>query len=413
VKQHYSLLILEVFLYHLHLPDANVPYSYYTSGNIDLSDQTLYSLCVLVNVNTWCTDHPDLRAPTAVRIAAFWNPIVFWMRVLLATFDPEKDFDGWLKVYEITSLIMRELYRCHDVLYKAAVKEPAVLKMCLIWWLGTYADQPVSYPFNNRNPRTGEQEDTVTTVFYLTTRGNPVGMADVIMKGSLCPPEEFIRRTVQRMAQLVDMHGVLQLAHINLLPYENRNTRYLVHISNYLIEANDKFATLYMAQRAPRAFGDALHGIAYRCSRGHPSVLKHRSASLIEILGLIERVVNWAATSPSAVVFNLRDIIGSVTAILTDCMTIPPTALDENRIRPFENAIRGLLSHSTNPKVLAQLLGHLRQFANPVLDGLKKKKPPHRAQALMEDAIEVCDKQSAFVDRKNRVRICDNLGVSL
>ena len=142
-------------------------------------------------------------------------------------------------------------------------------------------------------------------------------------------------------------------------------------------------------------------------------MLKHRSTSLIEILGLIERVVHWAATSHTAVVFNLRDVIGSAAAILTDCMTISPTALNEIRIRPFENAIRGLLSHSTNPKVLGQLLGHLRQFANPVLEGLKKKKPPHRAQALIEDAIEVCEKQFAFVERKNRVRICDNLGVSL
>ncbi|KAJ2913696.1 hypothetical protein MD484_g6714, partial [Candolleomyces efflorescens] len=412
VNEHYSLLVLDVFLYHLHLPDASLPYSYYTSGNIDLSDQTLYSLGVFVNVNKWCKAHPDLRTPTAERIAVFWNPIVFWMRVLLATYNPEKNFEGWLKVYEITSLIMRELYRCHDILYKAAIREPAVLKMCLILWLGTYADsdEPVSYPASNRNPFTGEEEDTVITIFYLTTRGNPAGMADIIMKGNLCSPEEFIRRTVQRMAQLVEMHAVLRLSHINLLPNENRNTRYLVHISNYLIEANAKFAKLYMAQRAPRAFGDALHGIAYRCSRGHPTVLKHRSTSLIEILGLIERVVHWAATSHTAVVFNLRDVIGSAAAILTDCMTIPPTALDPIRIRPFENTIRGLLSHSTNPKVLAQLLGHLKQFANPVLEGLKKKKPAHRAQELMEDAIAVCEQQSSFVNRKNRVRICDNLG---
>ncbi|KAJ2924677.1 hypothetical protein H1R20_g12419, partial [Candolleomyces eurysporus] len=407
----YSIDLLDIHLAYLQPPKESP-----SQHEFNLANRSLMSL---TDVEKWCIKHPSLRKATARRIRDSLEGIISWIYRIQDI--PERwttqiltlDTPRCLESYERCARALYTLHRVHDVLYQACLHNVLAQEMCIGWWVMTYHDGAPYYPDGHpsRPDKPDHQmADTVTQLFWSTVKGNPCLIANKIMEGSVCSPEAFVGRTLERMRVLMILHELehLSLAHPETI--ELRCIQCILLVTESLIQADSSMAALFIRADAQVVYAAVLSETSDRLCAQRPterSEIENRSRNLMLVLCCSLCTVRWQCIISNGVLARAKGVITQgVVRIVANAIKVASTLGDDASFPSFREIFDGLTVYSTYPSVFTMLVKEIKRHLGSYHSSLERGSPEC---VILDRWMSTFEIFSVKHNPKDRDIVCDNM----
>lgn len=358
------------------------------------------------------TEGPSpVKVKTAIRYSNAAADYSSWVRkLLLDTFTAPRSFPPPLSIFNGTTTFYASLFRTFPRLLVLLSSQSSMLEVAIAWWTVLHRGSPPLYPGGerSRDPDEDSVGDLATMLVHTITKENPKGMAAAILNGKVCDLATFAERTIQRMWCLLRIKQLQHLADFPEATVENANLRYLVTVTNFLMEADPRIHEAFMKAHVASAYITVLSSTTARVYgriRPHLKVQDRRKLTrqITEIVDLARFPVQWVSSTPARARKNMVDVVKGGFAVLADCVLF----LDE-KDTVFESIFDALKVFAPNRKVYPTMASGLTTICKRA-DGL----PDTSARRIyLGTSIHYTSGWSELLVDERQESLCDNLKVS-
>ncbi|KAF5323988.1 hypothetical protein D9611_008404 [Ephemerocybe angulata] len=404
--KNYTLEFMEVFLLYLQVPE---PGFQPTRHQVECAEISFFALLEVVRGSQEYDE--SLADATGERLATAFKGILCWICCIL-NLRP----DMWpltlvhelptnkVQVHDAVASLLLVLCQVHPSVHNIAVTDNFFIELCLMWWVATDQGEPLLYPTGHRNNPTdkdGEGRDLIICLMELAIQANPKGMATCIKSERICTPQLFYLKAARRMVLLSRINQLKHLSHYPNITAENYNLRCMGVLTDNVTIPDPALYEVMMETRIPELYMEALEMISSRSWLASSDY--HKKKCFGEILHISQTVIAWTAMRASHVVSTTRGVVEKgLVRLLGNTMCVA----DEQQNKPWEFIFQVLVSLSTSPKIIALLDPVFTQYIYPKLHSLAEK---NVAKGLVTPAISTLKAFASYLDKKTRIRICDNL----
>lgn len=378
------------------------------------------------------SDHPI--GPTALMSDELCGKYLFWALRMLGI--PASPTSPNPSLQFLTPHILRTLYHHSTAFFDILFKVPSValralsssmksvmLDVAIAWWTSLIDGEPPIYPLRQReNPDpNAASTDTSTRLFHDLVKNDPKRVAAAIMRGRICSPETFVRRTIGRMRRLATICSLPHLSHLPPVTVEVYNMLWTVTAAMELAKCEPRLHRVFMEQCAPGAFvkvlatlGDLMETTVRTgmMSTTVPSSLAVGAEHIKVLLLLAHQVIAWVDSSNTDTLCQVKDVIsnGAVQLVFSGAV------LRSSETRGHLDEIFDMLAFygpfvEVFPTLFEHVSTHLKGIFPSPLKWQASSLPHTPREHSMGMDIECLDTMAYFSDKAHRVHLCDNLRV--
>ncbi|KAF6748486.1 hypothetical protein DFP72DRAFT_916089 [Ephemerocybe angulata] len=301
----------------------------------------------------------------------------------------------------------------------AAAVSDRFLKLSLFFWLATVGGKPLIYPSITRHwdPRSG---DPTTVLFGLMVSLAPSidKIVELIHEGSLCLPEEFVRRTIDRMKAFEKPKYIPHLTHFPEETVENKNLKFVAYTARTLMSADRELCYLFSTAQAPELFMRVLVAVNTRVMRAAQSQDQAQKANIVDLMGsnldaavCVMQMINLTCDF-RPVLHTCKVLQAGVLQLVGNFLsTSPPSHVLKGNHHDIDSAlviIMGVLTdHSLFPKVLRPLCHEMDRHISGLPSRILVPSPEEKEG--LGASFKNWKAFSRYLDNTHRVSVCDNL----
>ncbi|KAF5334311.1 hypothetical protein D9611_014133 [Ephemerocybe angulata] len=306
----------------------------------------------------------------------------------------------------------------------AAALSDRFLKLSLFFWLATVGGRPLIYPSIMRHwDPTSDCMDPTTVLFGLMVPLAPSKIVELIHEGSLCLPEEFVRRTIDRMKAFGRLKSLPHLTHYPEETVENENLKCIAYTTKALMRADRELCYLFSTAQAPELFMRVLVAVNTRVMQAAQSKGQAQKGHMVDLMG--------SNLDAAVCVMDMINLTCDFRPVLHTCKVLQAGVLqlagnflststpshvlkgNDNDINSALVIIMGVLTdHSLFPKVLRPLCHEMERHIAGLPSLSQVLGPNSEEKKRLGASFRTWKAFSRYLDNTRRVSVCDNLKVS-
>lgn len=408
----HATAILDALLPHLNKPPAIAHVRHTTSAFTAMS--------VLAEVFQWYKNHP-MPSPaaytTSMRLHESLNDFVYWCKRLLDGCRAKPDQVATLNGYDTIGRFLYTLFLTPTTILDDLSKNATILTVALELSICLYDGSPIIHPRGRPSDPSFDQPDASSAIIFMLARENAKAVADLINGGTICSPETFVERTVQRMRCFNSLPSIKRLSDLPEGTSERLNVHYIVALTYQLTDFDAKLRDLFMQARAPEIYFSALAN-QLRLVLQYPG-LDERAEFLMDLA--IMPIRWWGTIKCEGVLARVEamvkegglfDLIGCLLPfsrvrhgrLLTNNMET------DRRQMMVGHALAGILPYTLYPRVLAGSVAAMEKFVLPQINILPRDSPYREILPSLFLYLRNCGR---LLPRDQQEPLCDNLNVSV
>jgi hypothetical protein len=313
-----------------------------------------------------------------------------------------------------------------------------MLDVVIALWTSLPNGEPPIYPFEDRgqtNPGVDSMDPSTELVCgFVETETQAMAMAVAVMDGRVCSPKVFAQRTIGRVKALTYLKGLQHLSHLPSTTSETRNIALTMVATMALSRADPRLRRVFVEEGATGAYIKALSTLAERMediSNGEilpwsvPNNLPQWFFLVNWFIDRTDQVLRQATSSPVAI---LREVESVVSNGLIRTLAVAKRHRPHERKAKWDEIWDELSMHAFYLEVLPGLYKEVTDHLEPTLSGtlanrvydtdpsIRSQRPGWEESINPRDIglsvdIDCLKMMSQFVEKKHRVKLCDNLNV--
>ncbi|TEB27568.1 hypothetical protein FA13DRAFT_1794721 [Coprinellus micaceus] len=333
-------------------------------------------------------------------MASTLDACLFWSLRLLgvpATPDSPTRVTEWalgeqMRLYSLVTRFYWNVLCTPANLFHTSVAKVAMLDVLVALWITSIdGEVPLYSCQENGGDPAGNKGEWVTRLMYEASKIDGPALVRAILDARICDPENFVKRTIQRMVTFTRVHTLKHLPSIKLATVERTNVGYMVSITDTLVTIDDHLCTLFKESKAPSLY------IEVRAWPGRWHNAPYTTA-----------IVSWAASTPVSSTSAMRAVItGGAVTLLLDYLCILLSLPVAHRFAA--DAVWTMMEeYALHTKIIPAMYKHIRA------SHVALSKPSARRPGSLEDGsdVEIKAVSKRILDlgsfTKHSVKLCDN-----